>query len=100
MIKKIIILAILVAGGYVGYRIWSNLSEKEKAVVSSKLDKTVDGAKKLLDKTADKLTDTAKGAIDDMDKDGDKSKRTPKAKDPKEKSDTPPAEKQDSKPSE
>ena len=79
---------------------WTNLSEKEKAVVSSRLDKTVDGAKKLLDKTADKLTDTAKGAINDMDKDGGKSKNAAKAKDPKEKSDTPPAEKQDSKASE
>ena len=68
MIKKIIILTLLAAAVYVGYRVWGNLSQTEKASVSKRFDKTLDGAKKLLDKTADNLTDTAKDAISDMDK--------------------------------
>ena len=64
MIKKIIWLVILVAIGYVGYRIWHNLDDQERTAVKTKagevLDKTTEGLKGV----ADKLTETTKESID------------------------------------
>ena len=54
MIKKLIILAILVAAGYVGYLVWNNLTEKEKASVTKKVKDTAKSA-------ADTITDTIRG---------------------------------------
>jgi TRAP-type C4-dicarboxylate transport system substrate-binding protein len=64
MIRKVIWLVILVAIGYVGYRIWHNLNDQERTAVKTKanevLDKTTEGLKDV----ADKLTETTKDSID------------------------------------
>ncbi|MBN2495107.1 MAG: hypothetical protein JXR96_10985 [Deltaproteobacteria bacterium] len=79
MIKKILILIVLAGLGYVGYRVWTNLSEREKDTVSSKFDKAVDKAQDLLDKTADELTGKAKKAIDEMGGSDKKAAKRPPA---------------------
>jgi hypothetical protein len=64
MIKKIVWLIILIAIGYIGYRIWQNLNDQERSAVKTKagevLDKTTEGLKGV----ADKLTETTKDSID------------------------------------
>ena len=54
MIKKLIFLIVLAAAGYVGYLVWNNLTEKEKASVTKKVKDTAKGA-------ADTITDTIRG---------------------------------------
>ncbi len=74
MIKKMIILLLLAAIGYVGYLVWGNLTPKEKAVVTKKASSVVDNAKKLAGKAADKLTGVAKDEIKKIDKEENKKK--------------------------
>lgn len=57
MIKKIIILAVLIAAGYVGYLVWNNLSEKEKATVTEKVKNVAEKGKDLAKGAADTITD-------------------------------------------
>ncbi len=74
MIKKIIILLVLGGLGYVGYLVWTNLSAREKAVVTGKAGAVVDGARDLANKAADKLTGVAKDGIEKID-DGEKAEK-------------------------
>ncbi|MFC1654877.1 hypothetical protein ACFL2F_03635 [Myxococcota bacterium] len=57
MIKKLIILAILIAAGYVGYLVWNNLTEKEKATVTEKVKDVATKTKDLAKDAADTITD-------------------------------------------
>jgi hypothetical protein len=61
MIKKIIILAVLVAAGYVGYLVWNNLTDKEKATVSEKVKDVAEKGKDLAKDAADTITDKIRG---------------------------------------
>jgi hypothetical protein len=61
MIKKIIILAVLVAAGYVGYLVWNNLTDKEKATVTEKVKDVADKGKDLAKDAADTITDKIRG---------------------------------------
>ena len=69
MIKKIIILVILAAAGYIGYLVWNNLSEKEKTVVNSKFDAAKEKIKDTAKHAADKITGKTKEVIRDLEKD-------------------------------
>ena len=64
MIKKVIWLIILVAIGYVGYRIWQNLNDQERTAVKTKAGEVLDKTTKGLKGVADKLTETTKESID------------------------------------
>ena len=61
MIKKLIILAILVAAGYVGYLVWNNLSESEKTTVTEKVKDVAEKGKDLAKDAADTITDKIRG---------------------------------------
>jgi hypothetical protein len=61
MIKKLIILAVLVAAGYVGYLVWNNLTEKEKATVTEKVKDVAKKGKDLAKDAADTITDKIRG---------------------------------------
>ena len=61
MIKKIIILAVLVAAGYVGYLVWNNLTDKEKATVTEKVKDVAEKGKDLAKDAADTITDKIRG---------------------------------------
>lgn len=61
MIKKLIILAVLVAAGYVGYLVWNNLTEKEKATVTEKVKDVAGKTKDLAKDAADTITDKIRG---------------------------------------
>ncbi len=64
MIKKVIWLVILVAIGYVGYRIWQNLNDQERTAVKTKAGEVFDTTTEGLKGVADKLTETTKESID------------------------------------
>jgi hypothetical protein len=68
MIKKLIILAILGAAGYVGYLVWSNLSEKEKADIKDSISDVAKKGHEVAKDAADKITDTIRDK-DDQDED-------------------------------
>jgi predicted negative regulator of RcsB-dependent stress response len=61
MIKKLIILAVLVAAGYVGYLVWNNLTVKEKATVTQKVKDVAEKGKDLAKDAADTITDKIRG---------------------------------------
>jgi hypothetical protein len=61
MIRKLIILAVLVAAGYVGYLVWNNLTEKEKATVTKKVKNVAEKGKDLAKDAADSITDKIRG---------------------------------------
>jgi len=61
MIKKLIILAVLVAAGYVGYLVWNNLTAKEKASVTEKVKDVAEKGKDLAKDAADTITDKIRG---------------------------------------
>ncbi len=61
MIKKIIILAVLVAAGYVGYLVWNNLTASEKATVTEKVKGGFEKTKDLAKDAADTITDKIRG---------------------------------------
>ena len=61
MIKKLIILAVLVAAGYVGYLVWNNLTAKEKATVTEKVKDVAEKGKDLAKDAADTITDKIRG---------------------------------------
>jgi len=65
MFKKLIILMVLVAVGYVGYLIWNNLTDKEKAVVKQQVGEVAEKTKDLAQSAADKLTGKTKELIHD-----------------------------------
>lgn len=57
MIKKLIFLIVLAAAGYVGYLVWNNLTDKEKATVSKKVKQAAEKGKDLAKDAADTITD-------------------------------------------
>ena len=57
MIKKLIFLIVLAAAGYVGYLVWNNLTDKEKATVTKKVKETAEKGKDLAKDAADTITD-------------------------------------------
>jgi hypothetical protein len=61
MIKKLIILAVLIAAGYVGYLVWNNLTDKEKATVTKKVKNVAEKGKDLAKDAADTITDKIRG---------------------------------------
>jgi predicted negative regulator of RcsB-dependent stress response len=61
MIKKLIILAVLIAAGYVGYLVWNNLTAKEKATVTEKVKDVAEKSKDLAKDAADTITDKIRG---------------------------------------
>jgi TRAP-type C4-dicarboxylate transport system substrate-binding protein len=61
MIKKLIILAVLVAAGYVGYLVWNNLTSSEKAIVKEKMKDGLEKTKDLAKDAADTITDKIRG---------------------------------------
>jgi hypothetical protein len=61
VIKKIIILAVLVAAGYVGYLVWNNLTAGEKATVTKKVKDVAEKGKDLAKDAADTITDKIRG---------------------------------------
>jgi predicted negative regulator of RcsB-dependent stress response len=64
MLRKIIWLVVLLAVGYVGYRIWQNLNDQERTAVKSKAEQVLDKTTEGLKGVADKLTETTKESID------------------------------------
>jgi TRAP-type C4-dicarboxylate transport system substrate-binding protein len=61
MIKKIIILAVLIAAGYVGYLVWNNLTDREKATVTEKVKNAAEKGKNLAKDAADTITEKFRG---------------------------------------
>lgn len=61
MIKKIIFLAVLIAAGYVGYLVWNNLTDREKATVTEKVKDVAEKGKGLAKDAADTITGKIRG---------------------------------------
>jgi len=61
MIKKLIILAVLVAAGYVGYLVWNNLTVSEKTTVKETMKDGFEKTKDLAKDAADTITDKIRG---------------------------------------
>jgi len=61
MLKKLIILAVLIAAGYVGYLVWNNLTDREKATVTKKVKDVAEKGKDLAKDAADTITDKIRG---------------------------------------
>ncbi|NMB76283.1 MAG: hypothetical protein GYA21_14270 [Myxococcales bacterium] len=65
MIKKIIVLAVLAAAGYVGYLVWNNLNPKERKAVQGAVSGVVEKTKEVAQDAASVLTDKTRALIKD-----------------------------------
>jgi len=79
MIKKLIFLAVLAGLGYVGYLVWNNLTESEKAEFKKEAGKVVDKGKEVAKKAADKITETIREDKDPKDEPKEEEKSEKKS---------------------